>query len=112
MAALNDPDYTKICTISGNCDALGLRLLNTQNVFAYGVGLYSFFNSYSTTCSNAGGPENCQTEILDIENSSPVYIYELNTVGTQCMIYRDGKCLANYSDNVSVFPDTIAVFHT
>ena len=37
-------------------------------------------------------------------------IYNLNTVGVESMITRDGVSLANYSDNVDVFPDTIAVF--
>lgn len=111
-STLNDPDYDIICTVSGNCDTLGLRILNSENLFIYGAGLYSFFNDYSTTCSDAGGSEDCQSEIFDIENSSSIYLYDLNTVGTTCMIYRDGTCLAEYSDNVNVYPDTIAIFQS
>lgn len=111
-SALNDPNYNVICTLGANCDALGLRILNSSGLYVYGAGLYSFFNKYSTTCSNAGGPENCQTQIADIENSSGIYMYDFSTVGTSCMIYRDGKCTAQYSDNVNVFPDTIALYQS
>lgn len=111
-STLNDPDYSTICTLSGNCDALGLRILDSSDIFVYGAGLYSFFDSYSTTCSDAGGTENCQSEIFDIESSTSIYVYDLNTVGAQCMIYRDGTCLASYADNVNVYPDTIALFQS
>jgi len=112
-ATLNDPTYSTC--LSGNCDALGLRILDCQNIFVYGAGLYSFFDTYSTTCSDGGGPENCQSEIFSIEGgsgTSNVFVYNLNTIGATCMIVRDGTCLANFGDNVNVFPDTIALFRT
>ena len=110
-SALNDPTYSNC--LPGNCDALGLRILNSQNVFLYGVGLYSFFNDYSTTCSNSGGAENCQSEILSIEGGSAtnnIWIYNLNTIGSQSMITLDGTSVASYADNVNVYPDTISYF--
>ena len=56
--------------------------------------------------------ESCQYSLLSIEGAqtSNVNIYNLNTVGVESMITRDGVSLANYSDNVDVFPDTIVVF--
>ena len=111
-ATLNDPTYASTCPRSGNCDALGLRILNCENIFAYSAGLYSFFDTYSTTCSVGGGPENCQSQIFDVENSSNIFVYNLATIGAGCMITEDGACLAQYSDNVNVFPDTIALFRT
>lgn len=30
-------------------DALGLRILNSQDLYVYGAGLYSFFDDYSTS---------------------------------------------------------------
>lgn len=41
---------------------------------------------------------------------SQVYMYNLNTVGSVSMIERDGASLAKYSDNINVYPDTIALF--
>ena len=64
-------------------------------------------------CSNGGGPENCQSNIFSLEGSvSNINVYCLNTIGTTNMITQNGKALASYSDNVSVFPDTIALFTT
>ena len=37
---------------ANNCDAWGLRMLDSSNRLVYGGGLYSFFNSYNTTYSN------------------------------------------------------------
>lgn len=109
-AALNDPNYAN-CQ-PGNCNALGLRILNSNNIYIYGAGLYSFFNNYDTTCSNAGGPENCQSQIFSVEgaNTNKIWVYGLSTIGSQSMIVQDGTSIARYSDNVSVFPDTIALF--
>lgn len=62
-------------------------------------------------CSNTGGPENCQTNIVSLEGSlHNVNIYCLSTVGTTDMVVQNGKALAIYSDNVDVYPDTIALF--
>lgn len=91
---------------------LGLRVYNSQNLIFYGAGLYSFFNDYSTTCSNAGGPEDCQSEIFSIEGNSTsgIWVYSLSTIGSQSQVVINGKSQATYSDNISVFPDTIAYF--
>jgi glucan 1,3-beta-glucosidase len=109
--ALNDPTFSN-CPVSGNCDALGLRITNSQNVFVYEAGLYSFFNSYSTTCSNLGGPENCQSTIANVESSGDVFVYNLNTVGSQSMMVLNGASVASYADNVAGFADTVALFKT
>jgi hypothetical protein len=108
-ATLNDPDFSKC--LPGNCDALGLRIYNSQGINIYGAGLYSFFNHYSTTCSNQGGPENCQSEIFSIEGStSSLRVYTLITIGTPSMVTINGVSDASYSNNVNTFPDTIAYF--
>jgi glucan 1,3-beta-glucosidase len=90
---------------------LGLRVYNSQHVTIYGAGLYSFFNNYSTTCSNGGGPENCQSEIFRVDGTtSALVVYTLSTIGTINMITVNGQSQAVYSSNVNVFPDTIAQF--
>jgi len=51
VPSLHDPDFAKSCAgQSGNCaSAWGLRILNSNNIFIYGSGLYSFFDDYSTS---------------------------------------------------------------
>ncbi|KAF2191420.1 glycoside hydrolase family 55 protein [Zopfia rhizophila CBS 207.26] len=112
--ALNDPNYGTSC-LPGNCDALGLRILNSQSILVYGAGLYSFFNNYSTDCSkkpSEGGKADCQSQIFSIEggSASGVLIYGLNTIGSLSMVTIDGSDKAKWSDNVNVFPDTIGLF--
>lgn len=108
-AAIQDPVFTEC--FGGNCDALALRILDTNQLTIYGAGLYSFFNDYSTTCSNYPSPENCQGAIFSVEGSTAnLVLYTLSTVGTTNMIVRNGTSLAQYSDNLDVFTDTIAYF--
>lgn len=108
-SALNDPDYSTC--LPGNCDALGLRIVDSTDIIVYGAGLYSFFNNYSTACSTFPTPENCQSEIFSVEGStSNLVVYTLSTVGTTNMITKDGTSLAVVSDNLATFAATIAYF--
>ncbi|KAF2033454.1 exo-beta-1,3-glucanase-like protein [Setomelanomma holmii] len=112
--ALSDPVFTPSSNGSVNAaDGWGLRILRSNNILGYGVGLYSFFDNYSTSCSAVGAGATCQTRILSIEgdrNSYDINLYNLNTVGTTQMITRDGVDLASNVDNNSTFVDTINVF--
>ncbi|KAM3066382.1 hypothetical protein ACMFMG_003111 [Clarireedia jacksonii] len=111
--ALNDPDFATSCAgKSGNCaSAWGLRIINSHDIVSYGVGLYSFFDNYSTTCSNGGGPENCQNNIFSVEGTiSNVNVYCLATVGTTNMITRNGQTVALYSGNVNVYPTLVTLY--
>ncbi|KAF7895984.1 hypothetical protein EAF00_005999 [Botryotinia globosa] len=113
VSSLNDPNFSTSCAgYSGNCAAAwGLRIINSHDILIYGAGLYSFFDNYSTTCSNAGGPENCQTNIFSLEGTiSNVNIYTLATVGTTNMITRNGQSQAVYSANINVYPTLITLY--
>ncbi|KAJ5344524.1 Pectin lyase fold/virulence factor [Penicillium brevicompactum] len=108
-STLRDPNYSTC--LGGNCNSLGLRVLDSKNVIVYGAGLYSFFNNYSTTCSTFPLPENCQSMIFSVEGStSGLVVYGLNTVGTTYMIVKDGVALAKVSDNLATYAATIAYF--
>ncbi|OJJ40251.1 hypothetical protein ASPWEDRAFT_166332 [Aspergillus wentii DTO 134E9] len=108
-STIQDPDYTTC--LPGNCDSLNLRILDSRNTIIYGAGLYSFFNNYSTTCSEATSTDKCQSEIFSIEGTtSDLVVYVLSTVGTTNMIVKDGKSLATYGDNLATFADTISYF--
>ncbi|KAK1759744.1 hypothetical protein QBC47DRAFT_115380 [Echria macrotheca] len=113
VSSLNDPDFSASCSgVSGNCAASwGLRVVNSRNVLVYGAGLYSFFTNYSTQCSTFTAGQSCQARIVSIEGSADnVNIYNLNTIGSQSMLNRNGAMVAWYNDNVNVFPSTVAVY--
>jgi glucan 1,3-beta-glucosidase len=91
----------------------GLRLVRSNNVLGYGVGLYSFFDNYSTNCSAIGAGAVCQARILSIEGEARAYdvsLYNLNTVGATWMVTQDGVDLASNVDNNGSFADTVNVF--
>lgn len=133
----NDPDFKRKCkNIDGNCaEGWGLRIINSSNIAIYGAGLYSFFNNYSTgksrgpllsptallstetntqtACSEHNSTTPCQSRIFSIEGrSSNIYIYNLNTIGVEQMITKDGIEIARKRDNGNVFPETVAIFRS
>ncbi|PSN68424.1 pectin lyase-like protein [Corynespora cassiicola Philippines] len=113
-AALFDPVFTPSGLNGTNsASGWGLRILRSSNLYAYGAGLYSFFDNYSTNCSAVGAGARCQTRIFSVEGgglSHDVAIYNLNTVGSTEMITRDGVDIASNVDNNSSFVDTINMF--
>ncbi|KAH6677590.1 pectate lyase superfamily protein-domain-containing protein [Halenospora varia] len=111
----NDPDFKRKCkNIDGNCaEGWGLRIINSNNIAIYGAGLYSFFNNYSTACSEHNSTTPCQSRIFSIEGrSSNIHIYNLNTIGVEQMITKDGIEIARKRDNGNVFPETVAIFRS
>ncbi|THC89427.1 hypothetical protein EYZ11_011128 [Aspergillus tanneri] len=110
-STLNDPDFNN-CQ-PGSCNALGLRIHESRDVAIYGAGLYSFFNNYSTKCSEATSSEKCQSEIFRVDGSVPgLVVYALNTIGTTNMVVQDGKVLARYGDNMASIESVIAYLST
>lgn len=69
--------------------------------------------SVPPACSTHEAGESCQQRIISLEgNVSNMNVYNLNTLGVQGMVYKDGTKLASYSDNINVYVDTIALFRT
>ena len=118
VASLNDPRFPQKTIQDGNLtipasDGWGLRIVDSDDISIYGAGLYSFFNNYSTDCSNQGNGEQCQNRIFSLEgDSSAITVYNENTVGTHYMITIDGRDVAYYGDNLDGFVDTIALFRS
>lgn len=113
VSSLNDPNFSTSCSgVSGNCAAAwGLRIINSNNIVVYGAGLYSFFSDYSTDCSTFSAGESCQSRIASLEGTiSNIRIYNLNTIGAQSMLNRDGTQVAYYNDNVNTFASNVAVY--
>ena len=113
--ALNDPDYRSACPAGQVCDAYGLRVLNSQNVLLYGVGLYSFFKDNNVSCSDKDAPNgrrDCQNRIFSVEGAytSNLVVYSLNQVGALKMITVDGQDKADWEPNLSVYSNTVGLF--
>lgn len=126
--ALRDPDFASDCAtldesnipgsnITAPCEmAWGLRIIDSKDILVYGAGLYSFFNNYSTLCS--AGPNNshtkCQSRIAWVEDhtgaSENVVIYDLYTIGAISMVTNNGTDSVLWSDNWSVYGESIALF--
>jgi glucan 1,3-beta-glucosidase len=102
--AYSDPVYT------AGQSAYGLRVLNSNNILIYGGGLYSFFKNYDVSCSSPDAPNGariCQNRIFSIEGTSSVQAFALSEVGVEQMLTINGQDYARWSDNLSVYPNTI-----
>ncbi|CAI9636279.1 glycoside hydrolase family 55 protein [Alternaria burnsii] len=102
--AFSDPVYPS------GASAYGLRVLRSKNVLIYGGGLYSFFRNYNVGCSSADAPNgfrNCQSRVFSIEGASSVQAFALSEVGSEFMVTVDGVDKAKWSDNLSVYSNTI-----
>jgi glucan 1,3-beta-glucosidase len=109
QAAINDPVFT-----SGQ-RAWGLRAVDSTNIQVYGGGLYSFFIDYSTACSSAdapGGKRICQNQILSLEGSTSFQAFALSQVGVEQMLTINGQNKAIWSDNLSVYSNTIGLIQS
>ncbi|KAI2616852.1 glycoside hydrolase family 55 protein [Hypoxylon sp. NC1633] len=113
---IDDPNFDISCppgSSPATCsEAWGLRVSASKSILVYGAGLYSFFNNFSTSCSATGASSLCQTGIVQYDSASTksFWIYGLNTIGAYGMVYRDTTKLADYSQNVNVFPSSIIAF--
>lgn len=73
-------------------------------------------DSKTAACSFPGSGSDCQPSLLSIEGAGTrkVGIYNLNTVGASSMVDVNtrgvGRSVADATDNVGVFPNSIAVF--
>lgn len=110
-AAYNDPDFSQFCSASSTAacpKAWGLRITNSKDVLIYGAGLYSFFDNYDQTCLDT---ENCQDNMVDVENSSNINFYALNTKAATNMVTLNGVSAAKGLDNDNNFCQGIAHFY-
>jgi glucan 1,3-beta-glucosidase len=102
----NDPTFSECFT--SNCPKTwGLRVFNSTDIFAYGAGLYSFFNNYDSGCL---ATTNCQQKMISVEESQGIYLYAVNTVGSQNLVSVDGVDLVPAQSNGNGFADTVAIF--
>nr|POE62741.1 glucan 1,3-beta-glucosidase [Quercus suber] len=119
VSALNDPTFTGSATVQDNNTAIpnrngwGLRIVNSSSVLVYGADHYSFFKSYSTTCSAQNSGESCQASIVDLEGTNTdVTIYNLVTVGTHWPLTINGKVKDLWNNGYAGFSNNMAWFTT
>jgi glucan 1,3-beta-glucosidase len=103
-AAFDDPVFSGSAT---NNKAWGLRIVDSEDVFVYGAGLYSFFENYDQTCVAAN---NCQDNMVSLENSGGVHLFGLSTKASVNIVTVEGKSAALDSDNRNNFCASIALF--
>ncbi|KAF2215448.1 glycoside hydrolase family 55 protein [Cercospora zeae-maydis SCOH1-5] len=115
VSSLADPSYNDATIVDRGttipaANGWGLRIKDSSDILIYGAGLYSFFNNYSTQCSNQGSGAICQSRIASIEGTNTrTSIYNLNTVGTRFPFTVDGQDRAYWSDNQGGFTQGIAL---
>jgi glucan 1,3-beta-glucosidase len=102
--AFSDPIFSGSANVN---KAWGLRIVDSEDVFIYGAGLYSFFDNYDQTCL---ATESCQENIVSLENSGSIYLYGLSTKASTNMVTVDGVSAALDSDNRNNFCATISSF--
>ena len=82
--ASSDPVF---CTDDARCNmSLSWYMSGCNNIFTYGTGLYSFFNTWSQDCLKVTGGPNCQKDLVLISGSTNIYTYSFNTYGSQWML--------------------------
>ncbi|CAK5264005.1 unnamed protein product [Mycena citricolor] len=85
-SAFHDPSFTSTSS------AWALVVSGSSNIFIFGAGFYSFYNSYSQTCLNS---VNCQNQLVNIDSASSVSVYSLSTVGAVFQLSaQEARCAA------------------
>jgi glucan 1,3-beta-glucosidase len=96
-----DPD------MSQQKSAWAVRAINSESLWSYGAGTYSFFDNYSQDCVIT---QTCQQDMNQIENSSNINWFGLSTKASVNMVTSGGKGLVKDEDNRSNFCATLAIF--
>jgi len=80
----HDPDFAFCSSDSDKCAvSWAVRIINSQDIYLYGGGLYSWFSKYSQTCLDT---EDCQQKLVHIESSSNIWMLHLITKAAVEMI--------------------------
>ncbi|KAI9375354.1 pectate lyase superfamily protein-domain-containing protein [Aspergillus egyptiacus] len=95
-----DPDYTCDSDALGCDSSWAVRIVNSQDIFIAGAGLYSWFDTYDqSVCVDES---NCQEVLVEIkDNYGGIRIHNLITIGATNMIVSDGTLIES-KDNLNV----------
>ncbi|RXW22391.1 hypothetical protein EST38_g3456 [Candolleomyces aberdarensis] len=78
--------YSDPATYDGT-SAWALSVQESKDIFIFGAGLYSFFQTY-VDCAIARA---CQSQIANIDRASSVYLFSLSTVGVTSRLASTAK---------------------
>jgi glucan 1,3-beta-glucosidase len=104
--AYGDPTFSS-CRTALCKKTWGLRILDSEDVYLYGGGLYSFFENYKQQCLDT---ESCQENMIDIQCSKHVWLYGVSTKASVNMVTVNGQSQAKGLDNDNNFCQTLALF--
>jgi len=100
QASWNDPTFDD-CTANNCARTWGARFVNSSDIYIYGSGLYNFFENYNT--ASCLGTESCQQHMVDIQNSTNIYLWAFNTKGSSYMVDIEGSDLLSWQVNRAGF---------
>jgi len=100
-SAFHDPAF------NGVSSAWALNVAESSNIIVFGAGLYSFYSNYDQTCLT---PINCQDQIVNIDSTSSVYIYSLQTIGTTWQLSIGETGVVNQASDVNGFAATLTAW--
>ncbi|KZT11300.1 glycoside hydrolase family 55 protein [Laetiporus sulphureus 93-53] len=101
-SSLSDPDFS-----SGQTAAWALYVQNSTDILVFGAGHYSFFQDYSEDCLDSS---DCQSQIINVDSNSSLYLYSLATVGATYQLSVDGAGIIAESDNVNGLQSTVTAW--
>ena len=106
QTAYSDPTFAE-CYAATCFKTYGLRFFNSTYIFVYGAGLYSFFNGYDQGCLLT---ENCQQNVVGLEQSEAIYLYALSTKAAAYMVEIEQVDVVPQEMNTNGFCSTVALF--
>ncbi|KJA27068.1 glycoside hydrolase family 55 protein [Hypholoma sublateritium FD-334 SS-4] len=101
-ATLGDP-----ATSSSMQAAWALNIQGSSNIIIFGAGFYSFFQAFGQACLTSN---NCQPQIVNIDTTSTVTFYSLNTVASTFQLSIGQQGVINQSANSNGFAATITAW--
>ena len=105
LSEWKDPTFSRNQT-----SAWGLHVTESRNILVFGAGLYSFFIDYDASRCTATDQLNCQSQILNVDSWSGVYIYSLTTVGTTYQLSIDSSPVIPAVENEVGFSQIVTVW--
>jgi len=105
----SDPSDPQFCDLSDDyrCEmGYALSLRESQQVMIYGAGLYSWFNTWSSTCLTqpTSGPA-CSLNLVDFKDCTSTYLFALNTYGSIYML-TENQTYSEANANTNTFCST------
>lgn len=105
-AAGSDPNFSNCGGSDAQCRMAWFQTISgSSDIFIYGSGFWTFFNDNSPSCDSS-----CQTNAVNIESSSTIYYYGLETRSNINLVYYDGSALVTQNNNPGGWGGDVAAF--